>query len=805
MNVLIHFKLLAMSKKNLLFFLLFLFCAISYSQNTMSGKVSAQGLDHFTDIHLHAGQKIVPIDDFGRYTVDGLPNGSLKIHVSHVGFQSIDTIVAIKSNLILDFYLKLNTTALQEVEIVTKGSGANQSVTNQQLKTATIEKFSNQSLGDALKEIAGVSSLKTGNAVVKPIINGLYGSRVPIINNNVRLEDQQWGTEHAPNFDINAAGKITVIKGSSGLQYGGDAIGGLVIIEPITVKQDTLFGKTMINLDSNGRGGSLSSSIHKGNDLGLSWNAIGSFKYMGDKHAPDYVLSNTGNREFNFSGDIKYADNTFNTSVFYSYYQSFIGILSASHTGNVNDLYESINSQTPSVINDFTYNIINPKQDVTHQIAKVNFNYFFNESVFLAMQYAFQSNQRFEYDVRRGDYNSKAALDLDLTTHTILVDFKKTGHDWNVKSGISALIQDNFANPATGINPLIPNYDKIDFGAYGIVSYTFSDKFLFDSGIRYDFSTIEASKYYQKTRWNERGYDANFSHFIVADYGTRWLTAPTFTFHNLSANAGFHYKLEKDWDWYTNISFASRNPNPSELFSDGLHHSTGIIELGNLNLTKEQSTKLAVTFQKKYDRFSFEVNPYLNYIKDYIYLEPKDFETTTRGAFPVWEYKQTNARFIGIDFQTHWNITNQWQHLFALAYVHGEDLENDEPLIDMPPLNLSNKVVFSKKEWHHLFMELKSELVFEQNRYPDNNFYTNIIVDNTLTPVLVDISTPPPAYHLLHFYSEMQFTTFKKMTTTVAFSVQNILNESYRDYLNKQRFFADEVGRSFQFQLKFNY
>jgi iron complex outermembrane receptor protein len=48
--------------------------------------------------------------------------------------------------------------------------------------------------------------------VVKPVINGLFGSRVPVINNNVRLEDQEWGTEH--KFDVNAAGKITVIKAS---------------------------------------------------------------------------------------------------------------------------------------------------------------------------------------------------------------------------------------------------------------------------------------------------------------------------------------------------------------------------------------------------------------------------------------------------------------------------------------------------------------------------------------------------------------------------------------------------------------
>jgi iron complex outermembrane receptor protein len=794
-----------MSKKNLVFFWLILFCNIIYSQNSISGKIICQESISFSDIHIHIGKKVGNSDASGNYNVVNLPNGKIAINISHIGYQSIDTIIDLKTNLKLDFKLKLNTSQLREVVIQQKNNGVTKSVTEQQLKLETIEKYSNQSLGDALKEIAGVSTLKTGNTVVKPIINGLYGSRVPIINNGVRLEDQQWGTEHAPNFDVNSASKITVIKGASGLQYGGDAIGGLVIIEPLTVKKDTLFGKTILNLDSNGKGGSVSSSIHKGNNQGFSWNALATFKYMGDKEAPNYVLSNTGNREANFSGDVKYSAEKYNITGFYSYYKSVIGILSASHTGNVNDLYHSINNKVPSVINDFTYNIKNPKQDVAHQIVKFNYNYHFNELESIALQYDLQMNNRLEYDLRRGDFKNIPALDLDLKTHSINLDYHKNGHDWNIKSGISADFQNNYANPATGVRPLIPNYDKIDFGAYGIASYNFSDSFSVDGGLRYDFSKTDATKFYQKSRWDERGYNETFPEFIVADYGTQWLTKPSFTFHNVSASAGLHKKTATNWQLFANVSFASRNPNPSELFSDGLHHSTGIIELGDLNLDKEQATKLSVTVQKKYDRFSFEINPYINQIQDYIFLKPVGFETTIRGAFPVWEYQQTNASLMGIDVQSHWTISKQCEHFFSLAYVNGKDTSNNEPLIDMPPLNINNKIRFSKKEWKNLILELKSEVVFQQKQYPDNNFYTNIIQDGEFVSVLIDSSTPPPAYHLLHFYSEMKFTTFKNSTTTVAFSVQNIFDVSYRDYLNRQRFFADEIGRSFQIQLKFNY
>jgi iron complex outermembrane receptor protein len=123
----------------------------------------------------------------------------------------------------------------------------------------------------------------------------------------------------------------------------------------------------------------------------------------------------------------------------------------------------------------------------------------------------------------------------------------------------------------------------------------------------------------------------------------------------------------------------------------------------------------------------------------------------------------------------------------------------------MPPLSINNKIQFAKKEWNHLLLELKSEVVANQSRFPNNNFVTNIIVDGLQKPVVVDISTPPSAYHLLHFYAEMKYKITQKITTTIVASVQNILNTNYRDYLNKQRFFADEMGRNFQIQLKINY
>ena len=786
----------------ILFFLLW-FGFSSYGQFTLSGKITNEKNQPLTGSHIHTKYLNTASNPIGEFEINGLPKGELRVYISYVGYTTCDTLVDMTEDVVLNVQLKPSETKLETVTVKQKTTKVSSSLSEQQISKAAIERNTSKTLAEALKEVPGVSLLRTGTSIVKPVINGLHSSRVPIFSNQVRLEDQQWGTEHAPNFDLNAAGKISVIKGASGLQYSGDAVGGMVVIESTNVKQDTLFGKTIISGSSNGRGGTISSSIHKGNPEGWRWNALGTFTYFGDREAPDYVLSNSGNRELNFSGDVSYVKETYELSAFYSLYNATIGILSASHIGNVTDLYNSINNEIPSVNNDFTYSIQHPKQAIQHHLMKLNYLQKLDENSSISAFYSLQFNKRNEFDLRRDE--NKAALDLELTTHSLQSDYKKEWERITLKTGISGLFQNNFANPRTGVRPLIPTYVRFDAGLYGIGTYEIKDNLVVDGGIRYDFSTIEATKYYLKSRWTERGYQADFADIIVGETSDQWLTKPQFTFHNISASLGIRKDFQSDWKWLNNMSLSNRNPNPSEFFSDGLHHSTGQIELGDLRLKKEQSIKFSSSLSKKWNSFSMEINPYFHHISNFMYLRPIGFETTIRGAFPVWEFQQTNARLLGIDFHSQCNISSNWQHKFSFAYVNGEDLIKNQPLIDMPPMNISTSIQYKKPEWNGLILELQSESVFRQNRYPNFNFETNIIVDGEFVPVLVDISTPPKAYQLFHFYSEMKFKTFKKLDTTIALSVQNMLNTDYRDYLNRQRFFVDEMGRNIQLQLKFNY
>ncbi|MRH99297.1 TonB-dependent receptor [Kriegella sp. EG-1] len=759
----------------------------------------------FATILITGSTKSATTDSSGKFRIENLCDGVMELEIYHDECKTKLMTVLIDGDTFLKISLEHHLEELHEVKIIGSTIKNNtNSALEQSLNLNTIEQYSSQSLGDALKEIAGVSSLNTGANIVKPTIHGLNGSRVLVLNDGVRMQDMEWGEEHAPNIDINGSGTIAVIKGAAALQYGGDAIGGVIVMEqPKTREKDTLFGKTVVNGVSNGRGGNISSEITKSLENGVFIKAQGSYKKLGDRETPNYVLSNTGSNEK--AAQINFGKLLFNwgVNVKYSFFKSDLAILRASHIGNVDDLIRSINNQEPETINPFTYNIESPRQEVTHHIGSFNFYKRFQGVGKWNIQYDFQNNRRFEYDIRVGDDADKASIDLDLTTHTVTTDFKwDSKYEYKLHLGAMGRYQDNFANPATGVRRLIPDYSKFDFGVFFIGEYRFSDNLIADGGIRYDYNRIDAKKFYRTSRWEEREYDTEFQDLVIDDLGTQLLVNPVLSYHNISGTLGMEYQVDNSSKLRFNYALGQRAPNPSELFSDGLHHSASRIELGDLRIANETSHKFSLSKEVNYDMWGFTIEPYANFLTDFILLEPTGVEYTIRGAFPVWSYRQTSARLLGIDLSLYSNLWDNWKTNHKFSLVKGKDLDFDNALINMPAANFRNRLSFIKPKWNNFEISVESNYVFRQNEYP-----ADIIVfsPEQQQDVLLKINTSPPAYHLLSAYTKVQFPIGIKNQLQVGLTVSNLLNAEYRDYLNRQRYFADDLGRNITLQLNFKY
>ena len=309
----------------------------------------------------------------GEFSFSNLCNDTYFIQVSHPYCLTKGFTVRISGNTKKSFKLEHHIEELNQITIEGKAySDKSKTLLENTINKEELERFNSGSLGDALNSLSGVSSLNTGSTVVKPMINGLHSSRVVIVNNGVRMEDQEWGAEHAPNIDINSVSNLTVIKGAGALQYSGDAVGGVIIAEASKVPvKDSLYGKTLMTATSNGRGASLSSKLTKSYQNGWYATLQGSLKRFGDFEAPDYVLSNTGIFERSASLQVGFNRFDYGFEGYYSIFKNEIGILCASHLGGAQDQIRAIDSDVPLIINDFTYTINAPRQDVTHHLATI--------------------------------------------------------------------------------------------------------------------------------------------------------------------------------------------------------------------------------------------------------------------------------------------------------------------------------------------------------------------------------------------------------------------------------------------------
>lgn len=787
---------------------LLLLCSavMSYAQKNFTVQGTVKDSDNHSLIS-HAkvsiGNTSVVSDAQGAFSLK-LNEGDYAVVVTHPKFDEFKESLKVDKNLKLEINMEHRAEDIETVVLNVKHRTPGAMIVSS-LDKDLITRNVASNLGNLLTNISGVNGLKTGNNIVKPIIHGMYGSRIAILNNGVKMAEQEWGIEHAPNIEIGNYQHIDVIKGASALKFGSDAIGGVVLLEPaIYPKKDTLEGSVILNGQSNGRGGGVNVNLLKLWKNGWAINTNGSYNKLGDLKAPDYGLMNTGleSSSFNFGIQKKNAHRGF--SLDYYLTNQNIGILRASHIGSPQDFYEAMNAPRPIFERDFSYDIDNPRQVVEHHLVKLNAYNDFKNFGKLSLTYSFQYNHRQEYDIRRGDLNALPALDMELITNQVNINHLLTRGNWSLESGIDGTYQNNYSDPATKARRLIPNYDKYAAGIYSIFKYKFNPKWNAEASARYDFNRYDVYKWYDTSDWNSRYADL-YPEFKVKESANRTLTHPILDYHNVSFNAGVEYKPSAAFNLKFNYSKVSRTPNIAELFSDGLHHSASVIEVGDMSLKNETGNQFNLLLESRLNvlqGLQISLNPYFFYTRNYINEVPTGVQNTIRGVFPVWSYQQIDAKMYGADLDINWKLTSNITYKGRASYLYGQDLTHDVPLILMAPANVSNTIEFVKPEWNNFYFSVNNRQVFRQNRYPYNPVYITLYDgQGEAYEATLDLSTPPKAYNLWGLQAGVDI--YKNFSVGV--TVNNLFNTNYKDYLNRLRFFSYEMGRNIILNLKYNF
>lgn len=709
-------------------------------------------------------------DQNGNFTIKNLCRGSYILTIQYLGHKTItDTIKLESSTYNKTYRMEEEAVGLQGVEVHGHRDAVQTTTAVSSLYGENLQESRGENLGESLKRISGVSTFSTGNSIAKPVIHGMHSNRIMIMNNGIRLEGQQWGAEHAPEIDPFLADEITVVKGAETVRYGPEAMGGVILVNPAPLPT-TKFSKTSLNLVGglNGRMGNINLVHVGGSDKikGLGYRIQGSAKRSGNVKSPDYFQNNTGVSELNLSSSIGYSSSKLGVEAYYSLFHSELGILNDSHTGNLSDLENIIENGRPFGDGEFSYDILNPKQRVTHNLAKLKSHYHISESWKLNFQYGFQLNHRQEFDKRRGNLNEKASLDLELYTNTIDLYVNHTHkNELSGTWGVNLIQQANNNVPGTGVTPLIPNYDMVNTGFYAMEKYS-KGPLEVEAGVRYDFRNVQTARYINQA-----------------------LRTADLNYQNFSAFLGGLFHISPDLTFNSNLGSAWRPPNVNELFSEGLHHGAAAVEIGNADLKSEKSLKWINELQYDGNKTHLEFTAYLNPISDYIYLNPTgEVYVSLRGTFNIYEYLQANALFYGFDFAGSHEFTNKISGYLKGSIVQAKNTDEDNyfPFIPSNRIDWGVSYNFSKDtDSRTNKITLSNVLVAKQTREPG-----------------FDIAPAPPAYALFNLsYNKQLMIGENKMN--LALQVHNLLNTSYKDYMNRFRYFTYDMGRNVL--LKINY
>ena len=746
-------------------FAVLILCSIgtySYAQVTLRGQV----LDSATRQPL--GLSFVKVanrdlvsDTKGNFEVINITTGEHTLLVSHVGCETKRVRLIVHTDSFITIYLPHHDHAFEEV--VTYGHQNNREPDARLIQIVSgkkLEQLAAVSLSDALQNINGVRFLKTGTTIAKPIVNGMHSNRISVINDDSKQEGQQWGSEHAPEIDPLSAGSIELIKGASTLRYGGDAMGGVIRVLP-AIFDDSSYTRVSLLAkgETNPNGGQLGIKLENNSKkLGLGQRFVVNLKRNGDATASNYVLSNTGFVQLSGSYYAQFIQDKSQLSITATAFVQEIGILSASHIGNVTDLNRALASDTPLIAKPFTYTINPPSQLIQHYAGKFKWQYHSEKLGHMALSYTVQNNLRKEFDNHTG--GTDAALDLNLTTHQLNVLTDKHINHWRIQYGAMGEQQQNIFQGRY----FIPNYQRYKAGAFAILTLE-TDDYLLEGGVRYDVQNTNTFRFIKNELVNEE-----------------------FTFDGISANLSGWRRVSEDLKIHLSAATRFRSPDINELFSNGLHHGSAALEFGDLSLKQERSYSLNAALNYNHNRLRIQVEPYFHYFQNYIYLQPSgQIQLSIRGAFPVFRYIQTDATYTGTDIDIRYRISNNFTAEAQAALLYVKDIVSDKFIFGIPAQRLSGRLKYTFAETlglHDGYLWIGPSYTARQNRVePDEDF-----------------AKSPDAYFLLDTELGAQY---KETPLHFSLGVNNALNTLYRDYTNRYRYFADDLGINFYITLNY--
>jgi iron complex outermembrane recepter protein len=506
------------------------------------------------------------------------------------------------------------------------------------------------SLGDALSREAGVHAASFSPASGRPVVRGLGGDRVLILDNGIRTGDLSSASpDHAVDLAPELAQRIEVVRGPANLLFGSGAIGGVVnfighdIPETRPARPTGWFS---FGADSGyeSRFGNAGATAAAGEHMVFHadaarrvWNVLGT--PIGDFFADSEITS--GSAGVSFVGD-----------------HGFLGASFRAH--------------------DALYGIpIEEGLRVDMKQRAFNMRGAWKEAgPFEAMRFAFGAR-----DYEHAEIEPDGEVGTLFAHDTLEGRAEFTHKHWgrlHGTFGVTGFTQDFTAE---GDEAIVPRARKDNLAAFLYEEIAF-EKTAFLLGARYESQDV-----------HNRDTDEKLA------FG-----ASTFS-------AGFRYEPKEDWTLTLSASRAVKFPSVEELYTYGEHHATGTFEVGDPGLRKERGYAADLSADYEGKKFGVGVTLFASRLDDFIFQREDPFfcfdedDETIKNCLaavepiPVLNFVNADAVFRGFEAHADLHITERLHAELSADYVWAELRETGTPLPHMPPMRASARLGWHAKKW----------------------------------------------------------------------------------------------------------
>lgn len=678
----------------------------------------------------------------GTYRFDNVPPGQYHVGVRAEGYSTRRTEVTVGAdpqtlNIAIEFDLHF-------AEVVSVSPNARpQFESYQPTSVLTGQDLARQldaTIGATLSESPGVAMRSFGAAPARPVIRGLDGDRVVVLEDGQRMGDlSSQSGDHGVPVNPAAAKKIEVVRGPATLLYGANAIGGLVnvITDQIPTERTTRPTGTM-TFDFNSTGGQTGGAgdIHVGNGR-FALHIGGAGRRAGDYKTPEGEVANSQSR-------------------------MGMGQIGAAWTG------ENAYAGASYGYDDTKYGIPIVEEGAISLTPK---RHAFSIRAGASERSGWLQSYRATLGVRRYEHSELEGAEVGTTFNNdsleaeVLLSHRPAGR--LVGSVGGWFLDRSFA--ATGAEALSPPIDQRGFAG-----------FLYEE-VKFPHVTLQFGGRVDRTRFEPL------------------TNLPTRDFTEVSGSLGLLIQPEAAKDNFVialSLARAARNPALEELYFFGPHPGNLAFEIGNPDLESERGLGFDVSVRSRSERFEAEVTVFRNQLTNYVFRNPltedefhareeefherfdvhdEDEGGHDHGEFPFVEFTGRDATLMGFEAHGDVKLTPELTLEATFDLVRGELTDTGDPLPRIPAARLVAGLTYQRGGFQ--FGGSITSIADQDRVYGDE--------------------TPTEGAALGKLFASYVFERGGVLNTITA-RFDNITDKLYRNHLNYLKDVLPEAGRSFK-------